>query len=266
MDTDERSCLPEHAELEQSRGSASSRSARDDSGAEAASFGLKGVASVVALAGIAGVAAVALKKATSSSEHNVQEARTVELGPDRSLHAVTAGTGPDIVPVHGAFANHRDPLDGPFADLAELGRVTAIDHPGRGLSRGPLSEGATGRTTEFRERGADIAKPIADLGARNMEAFVVSCKIAGRAAESLTREATEYGRKTFEDAFAMARGLTEVRSPADLIRLQSRFARTAFDNAMAFSNNLTETLTEMAGEVEWPSLSSSADRSRSEDR
>lgn len=77
-------------------------------------------------------------------------------------------------------------------------------------------EGATRRTAEFLEQGADIAKPLADLGGQNMEAFVISAKLAGRTVESLTREVTEYGRKTFEDAFAMARSFAEVRSPADL--------------------------------------------------
>ena len=137
--------------------------------------------------------------------------------------------------------------------------------PGADAGRGNESGGATfdratGNAAEFLERGADIAKPMADLGARNMEAFVSSAKLAGRAVESLTREVTEYGRKSFEDAFAMARSFAEVRSPADLIRVQSQFARTAFDNAMAFSNNVSETLAKMAGEVAGSSTpSSSAD-------
>lgn len=86
----------------------------------------------------------------------------------------------------------------------------------------------------------------------------MSAKLAGRAVESLTREVTEYGRKSFEDAFAMARSFAEVRSPADLIRVQSQFARTAFDNALTFSNKVTETLTKMAGEVAGPSTASSS--------
>ena len=140
MDPDERSRFQERGELEfeQSPGSASAGSARADSGGGTAAFGWKGAASVAALAG---VAAVALTKGASSNAHNVEEARTVELGPDRSLHAITAGTGPEIVLVHGALATHRDWLDGAFAALAELGRVTAIDRPGHGLSRRPRFEG-----------------------------------------------------------------------------------------------------------------------------
>ena len=69
------------------------------------------------------------------------QTRNVELGPERSLHAVTGGSGTDIVLVHGALATHQDWLDGPFGALAELGRVTAVDRPGHGLSRRPRFEG-----------------------------------------------------------------------------------------------------------------------------
>ena len=65
----------------------------------------------------------------------------------------------------------------------------------------------------------------------------------------------------------MARSFAEVRSPADLIRVQSQFARTAFDNAIAFSNKMSETLTKMAGEVAGPSSpSSSAGHSGGDER
>ncbi len=65
----------------------------------------------------------------------------------------------------------------------------------------------------------------------------------------------------------MARSFAEVRSPADLVRVQSQFARAAFDNAMALSTNVSDTLTNMAGEVAAASVpSSSADHSGSDER
>lgn len=132
---------------------------------------------------------------------------------------------------------------------------------------GGASEAATDRIAEFLQRGAEMARPMTDLGAHNMEAFVASAKVAGRAAESLTREVTEYQRKTFEDAFAMARSFAEVRSPADLLRVQSQFAKAAFENAMAFSKNVSGTLTRIAGEAAGPAKPSpSADSSASDER
>lgn len=120
------------------------------------------------------------------------------------------------------------------------------------------SGGATERAAEFLKRGAEIARPMADLSAKNMEAFVGSAKLAGRTVEDLTRELSEYGRKTFDDAFAMARSFAEVKSPADLIRVQSQFAKAAFENAMAFSTHVSGTLTKVAGEVAGRAESSSS--------
>ena len=64
----------------------------------------------------------------------VAHERTARLGAKRTLHAVTAGDGRDIVLIHGALATHQDWLDGPFMALAKIGRVTAIDRPGHGFS------------------------------------------------------------------------------------------------------------------------------------
>jgi hypothetical protein len=116
-------------------------------------------------------------------------------------------------------------------------------------SGGAAFGAASAGTSEFLRRGAEAAKPIADLGTRNLEACVVSAKVAGRVVESVTREVTEYGRKAADDAFALARSFADVRSPDDLLRVQSQFAKAAFDNAMFFSKNVTEALKETADEV-----------------
>ena len=70
------------------------------------------------------------------------ETRTIELGPDRSLHAVTTGEGPDVLLVHGALETGHDWLAWPVDRLVAEGcRVTVIDRPGHGLSRRPRFEG-----------------------------------------------------------------------------------------------------------------------------
>lgn len=71
----------------------------------------------------------------------VARVETVTLGPGRSLHAAIAGAGRDIVLIHGAMTTHRDWRDGPFAALAGLGRVIAVDRPGHGLSERPRFSG-----------------------------------------------------------------------------------------------------------------------------
>ncbi len=70
------------------------------------------------------------------------ETRTIELGPERSLHVVIEGEGPDVVLLHGALETSHDWLAGPFGQLVAEGyRVTAVDRPGHGLSRRPRFEG-----------------------------------------------------------------------------------------------------------------------------
>lgn len=72
----------------------------------------------------------------------MQNEKTIELGGGRTLHAVQAGEGPDVVLIHGMLATARDWLIGPFDNVVEQGcRVTAIDRPGHGRSRRPRFEG-----------------------------------------------------------------------------------------------------------------------------
>ena len=88
-----------------------------------------------------------------------REVRSVELGPDRSLHAVSAGEGSDVVLIHGALNTSADWLAGPFDAIAEAGvRVTAIDRPGCGRSRRPRFSGAP------RDQAEQIRAGLAAMG------------------------------------------------------------------------------------------------------
>ena len=60
---------------------------------------------------------------------------TVAIDDERSLSFVARGTGADIVLLHGAVSTHRDWLDGPFEQLARMGRAISVDRPGHGASR-----------------------------------------------------------------------------------------------------------------------------------
>ena len=137
--------------------------------------------------------------------------------------------------------------------MAEQGNDTrrgtaAGPSAGNGASGGPASAGAADRRMFFAE-GSEMTKPLAEMGRTGMEALVGSSRPAARAGESVVRETSEYGRKSFDDAFAMARSLTEARSPADLINVQTRFVRSAFENAMALTTGIGEALAGMAKEV-----------------
>ena len=83
---------------------------------------------------------------------------------------------------------------------------------------------------------------FSEIGRNSAEAMLGASKIAARLAESLTRETTEYARKSFADGFAILRTLADARTPTDLARIQIQLARAAFDNAAAFSKRVDETM------------------------
>jgi len=108
------------------------------------------------------------------------------------------------------------------------------------------------RAKEAADRTAKIVEELTDLTRGNVEALVASSKVAAKGAETLGQEAAEYARKSFEDASAAFRTLSEVKTPADFFRLQSDYARAAFDSFVAESSRVSETVVKLAGEVAEP--------------
>ncbi len=102
------------------------------------------------------------------------------------------------------------------------------------------------------ERSAKIVEEVADLTRGNVEAFVASSKVAAKGVETLSQEAAEYSRKSFEEASTALKSLAEVKSATDFFKLQGDYARAAFDNAVAESARFSETMLKLAGEVAEP--------------
>ena len=102
------------------------------------------------------------------------------------------------------------------------------------------------------ERSAKIVEEMADLTRGNVEAFVASSKVAAKGVETLSQEAAEYSRKSFEDASSALKSIVEVKSATDLFKLQGDFARAAFDSAVAESARLSEAMLKIAGDVAEP--------------
>ncbi len=102
------------------------------------------------------------------------------------------------------------------------------------------------------ERSAKIVEELADLTRGNVEAIVASSKVAAKGVETLSQDAAEYSRKSFEEASATLKSFAEVKSATDLFRLQGDYARAAFDNAVAESARLSEAMLKLAGDVAEP--------------
>ena len=102
------------------------------------------------------------------------------------------------------------------------------------------------------ERSTRIMEEMTDLARGNVEALVASSKVAARGVETLSQEAAEFGRKSFEEASATIRTFAEVRSATDFFRIQSEFAKTQFDAMIAESSKMSEAMMKLASEVAEP--------------
>jgi len=102
------------------------------------------------------------------------------------------------------------------------------------------------------EKGAKIVEEITDLTRGNVEALVASSKVAAKGVETLSQDAAEFGRKSFEEASATLKSFAEVKSATDFFKLQSDFARSAFDAAVAQSARASESFLKIAGDVAEP--------------
>jgi len=129
--------------------------------------------------------------------------------------------------------------------VAETGQIAAEQFR---AAFGDVSERAKAAT----EKSAKIVEELADLTRGNVEAFVASSKIAAKGVETMSQDAAEYSRKSFEDASAVLKSFAEVKSATDFFKLQGDFARSAFDAAVAESARVSETVLKLAGEVVEP--------------
>jgi phasin family protein len=128
---------------------------------------------------------------------------------------------------------------------AETGEIAADQFR---AAFGDVSE----RAKAAAEKSAKIVEQFADLTRGNVEAIVASSKIAAKGVETLSQDAAEYSRKSFEEASAALKSFAEVKSATDFFRLQGDFARSAFDAAVAESARVSETMLKLAGEVAEP--------------
>ena len=108
------------------------------------------------------------------------------------------------------------------------------------------------RTKAAVEKSTKVAEELNDFAKGNLEAIVESSKITAKGLESFGQEAAEYSRKSFENATAVLKGLSSVKSPTEFFKLQSDFFRTSFDSYVAEASKNTEALLKLAGEAAQP--------------
>ena len=128
---------------------------------------------------------------------------------------------------------------------AETGQIAAEQFR---AAFGDVSE----RAKAAAEKSAKIVEELADLTRGNVEAMVASSKIAAKGVETMSQDAAEYSRKSFEEASAVLKSFAEVKSATDFFKLQGDYARSAFDAAVAESARVSESVLKLAGDVAEP--------------
>jgi phasin family protein len=111
---------------------------------------------------------------------------------------------------------------------------------------------ANDRAKTAMEKSAKIVEELAEITRGNVEAMVASSKIAAKGVESMSQDAAQFGRKSFEDASAAFKSFSNVKSATDFFKLQGDFARSAFDAAVAESARVSENVLKLAGDVAEP--------------
>ena len=110
-------------------------------------------------------------------------------------------------------------------------------------------EQVTAKSKETIEHGMKSLDEMSAMAKGNVEALIASTKAATAGLETIAHQVAEFSRKSFEDTTAAARALTTVKTPNELMQLQSDFAKAQFDAAVAEMSKLSETLVKLAGEV-----------------
>lgn len=130
-------------------------------------------------------------------------------------------------------------------DTAEAGKFTAERLQ---AAFGDVNERAKAAV----EKSGKLFEEATELTKGNVDALVASSKIAAKGVETLSQEAADYGRRSFEEASAALKSFAEVKSPTDFFRLQSEFAKSAFDSMVSESSKLSEAVIKLAGDVAQP--------------
>lgn len=102
------------------------------------------------------------------------------------------------------------------------------------------------------EKSAKSMEEFGELAKGNMEAIVESSKIAAKGMESMSQEAVEFGRKSFETSTATFKKFAAVKSPTEFFQLHSELMSSAMDSFASEAAKSSEAMLKLAGDVSQP--------------
>ncbi|HEY1125708.1 MAG TPA: phasin family protein [Sphingobium sp.] len=102
------------------------------------------------------------------------------------------------------------------------------------------------------EKSSKAIEEMGELAKGNYEAIVESSKIAAKGVETLSQEAVEFSRKSFEKSTATFKSFAAVKSPSEFFQLQSELMSAAFDSFATEAAKNSEKFLKLAGDVSQP--------------
>lgn len=108
------------------------------------------------------------------------------------------------------------------------------------------------------EKGTKMVEEFNDFAKGNAEAFAASGRAAVKGAETLSQNAAEFSRKSFEEATKAIKSFSAAKSPTEFFKLQNDFAKSQFDALVAEASRVSETIVKIFGDVSEPISSRAA--------
>jgi phasin family protein len=102
------------------------------------------------------------------------------------------------------------------------------------------------------EKSSKAIEELGELAKGNYEAMVESSKIAAKGVETLSQEAVEFSRTSFEKSTVTFKSFAAVKSPSEFFQLQSELLSAAFDSFATQAAKNSEKLLKLAGDVSQP--------------
>lgn len=110
----------------------------------------------------------------------------------------------------------------------------------------------TARAKTAFAKSSEIVKDLTEFNKDNLEAVVESGKIAVKGVQTAAQTAADYTRKNFEATTTMLKSAAAVKSPTELLKLQSDFAKSQFEGAVAEMSKSSEFTLKLMGEMFQP--------------
>jgi phasin family protein len=101
-------------------------------------------------------------------------------------------------------------------------------------------------------KGKQAFEDMTSFGQGNVEAMVESTRVAFKGLEAMTQARAAFAKQSFDATVQTLKSMAEVRSPADLFKLQGEYLRSSMDALVAETSRSTEATLKLVGEIAQP--------------